>query len=301
MGDTKRSATLIIPLIAKLSKAIWLYMAGIVAVLAIYYLLTGVEQGIDVVIQAGEYAGPGIFTVLAVFLWAFLVWYSGRILSYIKQCKDSEIYAKRTQDDVTAHDLYYKNCIPTSVHQHIPRMLAYNCFVSIQVAIFHLPTFHAFKGWVMVLVILAYNGFYFLNTAWFTAVKESIRWKRLALANGVVIAGFSLFLLYQIIEYGTAIDIINSTLRHQFWLRIVALLMFTLQVICIYFFVQRRLRINIKKIDPLQKRSILLSKIGFNPLYNAAEAPYFNTLNIITLVALLIYLAAIFNMQMANG
>ncbi|HEY9487348.1 MAG TPA: hypothetical protein VIQ51_03405, partial [Chryseosolibacter sp.] len=64
--------------LARLLKALWLFIAGVIAVVVIYYLLTGVEQGIDVVIQSGELLDSGVFSVLAVFLWSFLVWYSCR-------------------------------------------------------------------------------------------------------------------------------------------------------------------------------------------------------------------------------
>ena len=81
--------------LSKFFKALWLFIAGVSAVGAIYYLLIGVEQGIDVVIQSGESIDRGVLTVLAVFLWAFLVWYSSRTLSYIKQHKDDESSQRR--------------------------------------------------------------------------------------------------------------------------------------------------------------------------------------------------------------
>ena len=74
--------------LAKLIKALWLFVAGVIAVAVIYYLLTGVEQGIDVVIQSGELLDSGVLSILAVFLWSFLVWYSCRTLSYIRQHKE---------------------------------------------------------------------------------------------------------------------------------------------------------------------------------------------------------------------
>ena len=140
--------------LSKLLKALWLFLAGVVAVFLIYYLFTGVEQGIDVVIRSGEVLTTGILSVLSVFLWSFLVWYSCRMLSYIKQHKDDEIFSKRTANDHLSPQLYHKYCIPTAYYKHIPRMLAYNCFVSIQVAIFHLPTFFDWSGAVMLVAIL---------------------------------------------------------------------------------------------------------------------------------------------------
>src|SRR5687768_8191541 len=153
--------------VSRLLKAIWLFISGVIAVLVIYYLLIGVEQGVDVLIQSGELLDSGILSVLAVFLWSFLVWYSSRTLSYIKQHKDDEIFSKKTARDLTSAMLYKKYCIPSNLYQHIPRMLAYNCFVSVQVAIFHLPTFFAWSGWFIFCVVVAHNIFYFLLDKWF--------------------------------------------------------------------------------------------------------------------------------------
>ena len=67
-------------------KAVWLYLVGILSVCALYFLLIGVGQGIDVVIQAGEYLiCPGISVIMFTVLWAYLLWYSARALSYIKR------------------------------------------------------------------------------------------------------------------------------------------------------------------------------------------------------------------------
>ncbi|MBA4054005.1 MAG: hypothetical protein C0490_04770, partial [Marivirga sp.] len=63
----------------RLLKALWLYIASVLSVVVIYALLIGYEQGIDVVIQSGEYAAPGTFAVIALFFWAYVIWFSGRM------------------------------------------------------------------------------------------------------------------------------------------------------------------------------------------------------------------------------
>ena len=138
--------------LTKFLKTLWLFIAGVSAVALMYYLLTGVEQGIDVVIQCGEVFASGVLSVIAVFLWAFLVWYSSRTLSYIKQHKDDQIFS-RSANPVAASILYERYGIPSSFYQHIPRLLAYNCFVSVQIAIFHLPTFFGWSSPAMILAI----------------------------------------------------------------------------------------------------------------------------------------------------
>lgn len=286
--------------LSKLFKALWLFIAGVIAVLAIYYLLTGVEQGIDVVIQSGELLDSGVLSVLAVFLWSFLVWYSSRTLSYIKQHKDDEIFSRKCADDITSAMLYKKYCIPATFYQHIPRMLAYNCFVSLQVAIFHLPTFFGWSGFIIFLVIVLYNIFYFLLSAWFQNDWSPRNRRVLGYCNSLIIAVFSTFLIYHMLEAGKEIHLTDHPLRHKFWLSVIALVMFVLQILMVFLFILRRRDIDERRNDPTLKPSRILHIIGFNPAFAAAETPYFNLLNGTAAVAILIYLSAIFIMPFAN-
>lgn len=281
-------------------KALWLFVAGVVAVSVIYYLLTGVEQGIDVVIQSGERLDSGILSILAVFLWSFLVWYSSRTLSYIKQHKDDEIFSKKAPDDVSSAILYEKYCIPSRMYQHIPRMLAYNCFVSLQVAVFHLPTFFNWKGPVMVAVIFAHNIFYFLLNAWFQSAEQSRLRKVVGWLNPLLIAAYTTFLVYNIIASATGIDLATDPFRHRFWLSVVSLAMFCLQVLIVFLFILRRRSIDDRRRDPSLKPSRWLARLGFNPSFNAAEAPYFRFLNGTAVVAGAVYVAGIFSMPFAD-
>ncbi|MEX2235781.1 MAG: hypothetical protein WD824_26725 [Cyclobacteriaceae bacterium] len=286
--------------LSKLLKAIWLFIAGVIAVLIIYYLLIGVEQGVDVVIQSGELLDSGILSVLAVFFWSFLVWYSSRTLSYIKQHKDDEIFSKKTAGDVTSAMLYKKYCIPSNLYQHIPRMLAYNCFVSVQVAIFHLPTFFAWSGWIIFCVVVAHNIFYFLLVKWFRSATTSRTRNVLGTINSAIIAGYCTFLIYRIMEGARGIDLVQHPLRHKCWLSLIALSMFLLQILIVFFFIQRRRSIDARRKDPALKPSRLLAILGFNPAFNAAETPYFHLLNGTAAVAATIYLTAIFVMPFSS-
>lgn len=286
--------------LAKLIKALWLFVAGVIAVAVIYYLLTGVEQGIDVVIQSGELLDSGVLSILAVFLWSFLVWYSCRTLSYIRQHKDDEIFSKKSEGDVTSGMLYHKYCIPSAFYQHIPRMLAYNCFVSIQVAIFHLPTFFSLSGLWMLTLILVHNVFYFMLHDWFTSASGSRERRIYGIVNPLLIAAYTTFLAYKVSVTGENLDVIADPLRHKFWLSLIALSMFVLQVALVLLFILRRRSIDRRRKDPTLKPSRVLQLLGFNPVFNAAEAPYFNLLNGTASVAVVVYLLAVFSMPFAD-
>src|SRR5580693_234057 len=134
----------ILAVVAAFLRATWLYIAGIIGLVVIYFLLTRIEQGIDVVIHAGEKTGPGFWSVTAALSWALLVWYSSRLVSYAKQHKTKGILI--------------------IFHRHFPRMLAYNCFVSVQTAIFSLRSIYDMQGIWFWVFIIGHNALYFLLT-----------------------------------------------------------------------------------------------------------------------------------------
>ncbi|HEU5145369.1 MAG TPA: hypothetical protein VFT90_01580 [Chryseosolibacter sp.] len=286
--------------LSKLLKALWLFIAGVIAVVVIYYLLTGVEQGIDVVIQSGEVFISGVLSMLAVFLWAFLVWYSSRTLSYIKQHKDDLIFSRKS-DPVTASILYKRYGIPASFYQHIPRLLAYNCFVSVQAAIFHLPTFFGWTGLAMFTLIVLHNLYYVSLSNWLVTRPRSRKRTVYSLVNPLVIAAYVTFLVYLIVRAAKGIDVASDPLRHKFWLSVIALVMFLLQTLVVFLFVWRRRKIEERRRDSSLKPSRLLMILGFNPEYNAAEAPYFTLLNATAAVAVALYIVAIFVMPFSTA
>jgi hypothetical protein len=145
-------------------KSLWLNIGGILSVVAIYYLLIVIDQGVDVVIQAGENLSPAICTIAGCILWAVILWYSGRMLSYIKQQKRYD----KNPVDMNTVDAQQKALImyTTRLQKHMPRLIAFNCFVCLQAAIISLPTATpTLDGWGLMLFILGHNAFYLLLNA----------------------------------------------------------------------------------------------------------------------------------------
>lgn len=294
-------------IISKLFKAFRLYLAGLLSVIGMYYLLIGVEQGIDVVIQAGEYWGPGLFATLAVPLWAGLIWYTCRVISYIKQNKENELFEKRSPDDQRSDELYYEHAIPWQIYQHVPRWLAYNCFVAIQVAIFNLPTFWDLSGWLMISIIAAHNALYFgLSIVW-TKPNDKIKPVKyrslIAPIAFVAIAAYVTFNVVYIFLKGEGLSwqiTGNHPLRHTFWLSVIALAMFVMQVLMVRIFIQRRELVDQRRTKTGLVTSRFLQWLKFNINYNAAERPFFNWMNVFVAFTGSIYLSAIFSMYMAD-
>lgn len=284
-----------LPTISKLLKAIWLYIAGFIAVGVIYVLLTGIEQGIDVVIQSGESASTAIFTVLAIVLWSFLVWYSSRILGYIKQSKEDSFYTKKCADDVLSDQLYYRYAIPASFHKHIPRLLAFNCFVAVQAAIFHLPSFQKFSSIPPFAIVAVHNALYYFVSQWFQRWRDRestgyFRW--VALLVSVAYIGI---LLYQAI----AMHGLPFYERHKFWLPLISILLFVLQIWCIYFFIWRRARIDAGQEGGTVSKTLI--RLQANERFNAAETPLFRVYNWVALLAFAIYIVAICSIPVSDS
>ncbi len=286
--------------LSKLLKALWLFVAGVIAVLMFYFLLTSVEQGVDVVIQSGESLDAWILSIICVFLWAFLVWYSCRTLSYIRQFKDDELFSSKAEDDVTSAQLYNRYCIPARLYRHVPRLLAYNCFVCIQVSIFHLPTFFSWSTLIMLLVVVAHNLFYFLLDEWFASERGSLRRWSAGFDCVLIIVGYLTLIPLQKIVSLSGMDLVASPERHKFWLSAMVLALFLLQVAVVYFFIVRRRSIDARRKNSKLRASRWLHIIGYNPAFNAAEAPYFVLLNATATVAIGVFMIAIFVMDFAS-
>jgi hypothetical protein len=216
--------------ISNLFKAIRLYLAGIIAVLLIFILLTGLDQGIDIVIQMGEYFRPAAWSVVAVIFWAYLVWYSSRNLSYIKQKKEAETGC----DEI----------IPVWYHQNFPRLMAVNCFASVQFAILCLPTIIAeipfsVKSWEILLLVLFVNNYlYFeLNKSFNKGFGKNIN---SFLSIILILATIALW-VFLLLKSGISMDAVSKDpLRHKFWLPVLGLILFFLEMVIIYLFNLRR-------------------------------------------------------------
>ncbi|MGK4568214.1 hypothetical protein [Flavobacterium sp. 3HN19-14] len=273
-------------------KSIWLYLAGIVAVLALYYLLIGIGQGMDVVIQSGEHSGKGIFMVICCILWAFLLWYSARTLSYIRQQKD--------------YDSKKKSTITTNMHKHLPRLIGFNCFVCVQAGIVNLPSASTvdgvwvIDGWLLFAFIALHNFLYFL-------LIDSLDEQRKKWTKVISIVIISVYIVFILSQLSKCTEIISGSniLRHIFWLRILLLILFACECLSVIFFIERRKKINdaqseLKRPEALPK-SIekllivkLMQKLGFREDYIRAEMPLFRVFNLLGVVVLAIYLGGIF-------
>lgn len=99
---------------------LWLFLPGVLTIVLSFFLFISLSMGQDIVVQVSEYNGPRWWSLVAIFFWAYAIWYSSRIISYRKGRDGSGNIRDRFL-------------------MHFPRLMCFNAFLSIQAAILCLP------------------------------------------------------------------------------------------------------------------------------------------------------------------
>ncbi len=261
-------------------KAFWLYFAGILTVITSYFIFIKLTQGQDVIMQVGEYSGPFLFSLVCIPLWSGYTWYSSRLIGYVKSL----------QPDDT---------IRTSFHQHFPRLIAYNAFVSLQAAILALPTLCHWSQVNLWEFVLAQNALYFIWSAWLTQPSRGLTLKILFYAALALSLGYVILLLAQVDPRGEG-HLFDK--GHQFWLPLFAILLFILQLTQAWYFIHRRKKIDQRK--PAQGQTEL-KVIGIETLkipneFVASEQKAFTVFNIIGLMGIILHIGCYFLLDLTN-
>ena len=259
-------------------RAIWVYGPGVFTVLLSYFMLINLSQGQDVVMQAGEEVASGLFALLSILAWAYFIWYSSRLIGYQKKFNDDDW--------------------PLPVISTFPRLLAYNAFVSVQAAILALPTIEDFSFSKVFMYIVAHNIYFFFVSYLLYARRG--KWINIsAIIIGMV---YALWLISLAIKGG------NST--HQTMLPWEALLLFGLQITSLYYFNNRRTRVNTQAPDKLDLNAretlrflnLFSTKIISVPAwFKDQEQHTFNTFNSIALGAILLDILAFSSLRVADA
>jgi hypothetical protein len=289
-----------------LLKSIWVFIAGVTSIAVMYVLLLGLEQGIDVVIHAGEYPERGMLAVVAIVIWAYLVWYSCRTLSYVRQDRDDHLYLGN----------YERYGIPTVFYRLLPRFLAYNCFVCVQVAIFNLPTVY---HWSTLIVLLAVSGHALLYVLLHRYYEAQSGRRLVGIMCFVIIAAYGGFLIVDVFRCGRDLQMQvfgDNPDRHEFWLRFINVVLFSLQIVCIRYFIWRRKQIDrslaqagrqqsyYQASDPDLTMSQTLTQRAIawfrHPRFSAPERKYFRIFNYVSAVGAVLYLSVVFSIGFAT-
>jgi len=261
--------------LANLIRSVSVYGPGIISVLISYFLLINIPQGQDVVIQVGEYAGPFFWTLGCVLIWTYFSWYSSRMVGYQKKDKTSGI--------------------PEAFHRHIPRLIAFNGFLSVQIAILALPTMLDLSQTLIWVFVALHNVLYILLTNIFTK-EDSPKW--VFLAAIIIIGGYFIMLLQLSIG---KFDVPESD-HHSLTLPLVAIALFIMQCVSLKLFIRRREQIPPANVGPAKTflKFFGMEIVPVPESLHRREQVYFTVFNIFAMAAAVLYVAAIVSIPFAD-
>ena len=256
-------------------KALRLYFPGLLTVIISYWLFVNLPVGQDVIMQIGEFGGPFGWSLVCIVLWSLYTWYSSRLVGYTKQAKT-------------------QNSVPKAFHDHVPRLIAFNALVSIQAAIFALPTIGNLSELQVWAFVIIHNCFYF-------AFDNLYKHKMYSARTVLTIVSTLGYIGWVVVAEIRAIDA-----RHQFWLPLIAFLLYAFELLLLYGFLWRREAIlrSATIISGEQHTAPLLLfgiKVIQLPAYLIKEEQkYFNGFNIIAGIGLFLYLGGFLCLWLAD-
>lgn len=130
-------------------KLLWIFFPGVLLVLVVGFLLSHLLQGQDVMMIALESETRGFLVMAGLIFWAVVSWYSSRLIAYNKD----NIFQK----------------FPDGLY-HSPRLIGYGCFAALIYAFLKLPAI-ALPNWLPGWILAADLALYFL----FHRIFEKIR------------------------------------------------------------------------------------------------------------------------------
>ncbi len=269
----------------ELLSCLWLFFPGVITIIGSFFLFTKLSIGQDIIIQVSEYAGPRFFSFIAICFWAYVIWYSARIVSY-KKGKDAT------------------NSLRNAFLTHGPRLLAFNAFVSIETAILGLPGLQRLIGvtvgktlytWELLVFILVQNVIYWLINLSFGPAQTHRKRNKILLIL-LIIAIICFWSMFMCI--GLRCD--NSAPVYPTYLSGYAIFLFLLQLLFTWAFIRREQDIRKGDADHSEKLKALNRKIT-NSTHGANEVGYFIWFNLLSLIGISIYFTSIFSIPFANS
>jgi hypothetical protein len=138
--------------ISQLSKALWLFFPGILFILFFIFCFWTLGQGKDLIVAFTENESHTILSLnytriiffIAIGFWAYVSWYSSRIISYLKKSKqEDKIQEIAGIDRASAEAAFnqHKNYFELSENfiDEFPRMIGNACFLVIELAVLQSP------------------------------------------------------------------------------------------------------------------------------------------------------------------
>ncbi|HYC27959.1 MAG TPA: hypothetical protein VEB42_04070, partial [Chitinophagaceae bacterium] len=157
----------ILRFISFLFKSIWLFFPAILFVVLGIWCFWMLGQGKDIIVAFGENPRAKIYFVLAVALWAYLSWFSSRIIAYQKLFKQIKTGGFESNFDYAKFERttnVFSFDLPQPWLEIFPRILGFACFLVIELALLQLK-YYGTPGWSPVAAAILFFGLLFLYLA----------------------------------------------------------------------------------------------------------------------------------------
>lgn len=289
---------------------LWLLFPAFLFLMAAYFSLWSLLQGKDLLISSLETNWRGSILLIAVLFWVFTTWYSSRILVYKKDdlfyCGKKYFATEIPKKGFTLNWIIYK-CSEV-IGLNLPRMMGYICFAIIILAYMQLPVYkhplhQSTAGWLLLGYIVLYI---FLAKLFDRLGVIIVRKGGIRLLKKIFWAALAVYILFLLILLFFPFDAGNYTGNA------VTVIIFLSIIQHLYLLVVVNRCHLIDNTKPSQKpadfteSSTSWAEKNIRRILRFVNVPYaektfFFVFNIISLIAIILYLTGVFNMYFATA
>lgn len=194
---------------------LYLFLPGLFFLMAYYLVIVLMPIGQDMLMHTSENVWPFFWTNVSIFIWMLFAWLSSRLV------------ADEYQDK---HKL-----VNLEVYHHMPRIIAYNIPVGLQLAALNLPTIGFSKNGTMVFVLLflLHNAFYFLlNYAFFYQPNNNAIKKKAFLGITTFVFAYVSFVVYVFWQETSNVSFFEFSNNQHVWVWMLTTIFYFIIQIC---------------------------------------------------------------------
>ena len=292
--------------ISQLSKAIWLFFPGIIFLLFGIFCFWTLGQGKDIIVAFTENTSKTILSInytriiffVAIGFWAYVSWYSARIISYIKKTKQKdEIKVISGTNEETAEKEYAAHYnifeVGKNFLDEFPRIIGNSCFLVLELALLQSPAaLHVISS------TIAWASFFIL----LIVIRYINKWVNDKLAMKTSFRKLFFVLLFVLITL-----IIITSLFNTIYILTLFGLLIVFHVVFILYINLRRVRMERKAENLMlvqkqtQREPNMLEKLMDYFCIPRKEIGYLKWFLFIGICGIALYIASIISLSFARG
>ena len=157
--------------ISQLLKSAWLFFPGMIFLLFAIFCFWVAGQGKDILVAFTENTSRTIFSInytriiffIAIGFWAYVAWYSARIISYIKKIRQEDdvqmisgVKSEEAEKEYAERNQFFE--IGKSFLDEVPRIVGNSCFLVLELAVLQSPVLRhpisATAAWISFFILL---------------------------------------------------------------------------------------------------------------------------------------------------